>query len=82
MTSRSQDRTDSADGAFVITPSDTDDLKHMPVALNVRTSGVVMFIGADGRLSDVFIAAGVAFPIRVQRVMASGTTATGIRGLV
>lgn len=81
MTNRSQDRTDSADGAFNIIPSDFEDLKRMPVALNVRTSGIVFFIGADGLMSDVFIAAGVAFPIRVRRVLSTGTTATGIRGL-
>jgi len=79
---RSSDRTDSADGAFTITPSDSDDLSRVPIALNVATSGTVRFIGTDGTISDVFIVAGIVFPLRVRRVFQTGTTAGGIRGLV
>lgn len=79
---RSSDRTDSADGAFAITPSDDDDLPRVPIALNVATSGTVRFTGTDGNVSDVFIVAGIVFPLRVRRVFQTGTTAGGIRGLV
>ena len=82
MRARSTDRTDSADGAFAIQPDDNVDLVRLPIAINVRTTGVVAFIGADGNSADVYVAAGVVFPLRCRRVLATGTTATGIRGLV
>ena len=77
--SRSSDRVDPADGAIAI-PWDVD-LTEPVVALNVRESGVLNFIGADGRASDVYIIAGVAFPLRIQRAVQAGSTVTGLRGL-
>lgn len=79
---RSSDRSDSVDGAFTISPSDTDDLTRSTEAINVSKSGVVAFVGVDGKTSDVYVAAGIAFPLRVKRVLATGTTAEGIRGLI
>ena len=65
----------------VITPSDSVDLNYTTRAINVATSGVVKVTTADGTVGDVFVAAGVAFPVRATRVHATGTTAAGIRGL-
>lgn len=64
-----------------ITPSDVADLAYMTKSLNVATPGVVRVTTETGTISDVFIAAGLPFPLRVRRVWATGTTATGIRGL-
>lgn len=64
-----------------ITPSDTTDLSYTTRAINVATAGVVRVTTVDGTVGDVFVAAGVAFPIRAARVHATGTTAAGIRGL-
>lgn len=82
MSVPSAHRTDSADGAFVVVPDDGADLPTVPVAINVSQSGTVAFIGTDGNQCDVFIAAGIAFPLRCRRILATGTTAQGIRGLV
>lgn len=68
-------------GVEEITPSDTTDLAHVTRALNVATAGTVGVITSDGSLATIFVAAGVAFPIRAVRVLASNTTATGICGL-
>ncbi len=68
-------------GLEEITPNDGVDLVNLTRALNVAQSGAVRVMTIDGNTSDVFIAAGVAFPIRVQRVFATGTSALGIRGL-
>lgn len=65
----------------VIAPSDTVDLAYATRAINVATSGVVKVTTIDGSIGDVYVAAGVTFPIRAVRVHATGTTASGIRGL-
>jgi hypothetical protein len=64
-----------------ITPSDVNDLAQLTIGLNVATPGVVRVTTAAGTISDVFIAPGVIFPLRVRRVWSTGTNATGVRGL-
>ena len=64
-----------------VTPSDVADLAQLTKALNVATPGLVRVTTETGTISEIFIAAGVVFPLRVRRVWATGTTATGIRGL-
>lgn len=51
-------------------------------ALNVSQSGFVAFIGRNGKAGRVYIAAGIAFPLRVSRVVSAGTTAADVVGLV
>lgn len=65
-----------------ITPDDANDLPHVTKALNAATSGTVRVTTESGTEADIFIAAGVVFPLRVRRVWASGTSATGLRGLI
>lgn len=74
--------TDPAITVFEITPDDGADLAQITVALNVATPGTVRVTTLDGSTSDVSIHPGHAFPIRARRVWATGTTATGLRGLV
>lgn len=64
-----------------IVPNDSVDLARVTLALNVATPGSVRVTTHSGDVTTVYVAAGVAFPLRVRRVWASGTTATGIRGL-
>lgn len=64
-----------------IVPDDLVDQTRATRAINVVAAGVVRMITVDGVQSDLFIAAGIAFPVRASRVLATGTTATGIRGL-
>ncbi len=73
---------DPAVSVFDITPDDGSDLAQVTTALNVTTPGTVRITSLDGSVSDITIAQGVAFPIRATRVWHSGTTATGIKGLV
>lgn len=73
---------DPAVSVFDITPNDSADLPQATVALNVATPGTVRVTSLNGSISDLTIMPGVAFPIRATRVWHSGTTATGIRGLV
>ena len=74
--------TDPAIRIFEITPDDDSDLAHVTIALNVATPGAVRVTTEDGSTSDVMVHPGDAFPLRARRVWATGTTATGLRGLV
>ncbi|TCP43925.1 spike base protein, RCAP_Rcc01079 family [Rhodovulum marinum] len=67
-------------GAFLaaVTPDDEADLATASRALCVAQSGEVRATTVGGTTETVYIAAGVAFPIRVARVWATGTTAAGI----
>ncbi len=67
--------------AYAIVPSDSADLATPTRALNVSVSGAVRVSTLDGDDVVLHVAAGITFPVRVQRVWASGTTATGIVGL-
>lgn len=77
---RSAERIDPADGAVELIPGQV--VPERVFAVNVRNSGVIAFIGRDGRPSDVYVAAGVVFPLRMNRILVDGTTAQHIRGLV
>lgn len=67
--------------ASEVVPDDDADLAHVATALNVATPGAVRVTTRAGDVIDVFVAAGSVFPLRVRRVWATGTTATGIRAL-
>ena len=63
---------------IAVTPSDTDDLAYISRGLNVAASGTVHVTTHGGTTATIFVAAGIVFPIRVERIWATGTTATGI----
>lgn len=67
---------------FDITPDDGADLAHVTTALNVATPGTVRVTTLDGSVADLTVHPGQPFPIRVTRVWLTGTSATGLRGLV
>lgn len=73
---------DPAITAFEILPDDLVDLPKVTSSLNARTPGSVRVTMEDGSTSDLTIYPGQSFPIRVKRVWQTGTTATGLRGLV
>lgn len=73
---------DPAVTVFAITPDDGADLAQPTTAINVTTPGKVRVTTLDGSEGTISIHPGQAFPIRVARVWNTGTTATGITGLV
>lgn len=86
-----QDRYDghatSLDGpashGFAVTPNDATDVAEITRALYIGSGGalaVVLHSGAEATLQNV--ASGTLLPLRARRVKATGTTATGIVGLV
>lgn len=70
-------------GGFDITPDDDNDLATLPRALMVSSVGDVAVTFADGSsLTLPGLTPGVIYPLRAARVLATGTTATGLKGLV
>jgi hypothetical protein len=64
-----------------IVPSDTADLTFVTRAISVAQAGHLRVVTSGGDTGRLFVAAGIPFPLRVVRVLATGTTATGIVGL-
>lgn len=72
-----------ASNAVAVTPSDSTDLTYTTRALYVGGAGTVVVNMNDtgSSISFVAVAAGSVLPIRVDRVRATGTTATNIVAL-
>ncbi|WP_299684363.1 hypothetical protein [uncultured Tateyamaria sp.] len=70
-----------AEDVFVVAPDDGADLPQATRALNVAQSGAVRLTTVSGTTATVYVAAGIAFPVRASRIFATGTTATGIVGM-
>lgn len=71
-----------AEDAFAITPHATNDLPQVTRAITAKVAGDVNVQTFKGNTVSIYVAAGAIFPIRVKKVFVSGTTATGIVGLV
>ncbi|TMV05598.1 hypothetical protein FGK63_16275 [Ruegeria sediminis] len=75
--------TGPAVGGFDIVPDDGTDLPALPRALMVTVGGDVAVQFRDGAtLTLPGLTPGVIYPLRPVRVLATGTTATGLKGLV
>lgn len=61
-----------------VVPNDGADLVKHTRAINVATAGTVQVTTTDGDTAPIYVAAGIPFPIRVTRIWATGTTASGI----
>jgi hypothetical protein len=68
--------------AVAVTPSDSADLATRPRALLATTGAGTVIVHMPGQSSPVtlYLALGVPFPVRVDRVLTGGA-ATGIVGL-
>ena len=70
-------------GGFDITPDDANDLAQMTRGVMVSSAGDVSVVLKDGdAITLPCLAPGVIYPVRVTRVLATGTTAAGIKGLI
>jgi len=63
-----------------VTPSDSTDLPVVALALLVEQAGTVQFVSQAGQTRTVSLGAGAILPVGVRRVLATGTTASGIHG--
>lgn len=70
-------------GGFDVTPNDSVDLAQMTRGVMVATAGDMAAVLKNGDVITLpGLAPGVIYPLRIARVLATGTTATGIKGLV
>lgn len=81
-----ENRTPSLNGPATdlspVTPDDNTDLAEVAVALFVENGGAVSFISAAGQARSVTLADFSILPVGVVRVLATGTTATGIHAML
>jgi len=70
-----------ADYGFEITPSDSTDLPMMTRAVFAAGAGVIKWHNAGGASQHTTVTAGGRVPIKAKRILATGTTATGLEGL-
>jgi hypothetical protein len=69
-------------GGFDITSDDAADLPQVTRALMAGSAGDIAVLLKNGEtLVLPGLAAGVVYPFRVVRVLSTGTTATGLKGL-
>jgi hypothetical protein len=74
--------TSPADNLVAITPSDSTDLGNTSRAIYVGGAGnIVVTPAAGGSNVTLTVVAGAILPIRVSRVLSTGTTATGLVNL-
>lgn len=66
---------------YPIAPDDNADLVIAVRGLTVASTGMVRVTTVDNTEASIFVVAGAPFPVRVRRVWATGTDATGIVGL-
>lgn len=64
-------------GAFAITPHDSNDLTEVTLNLFVGTAGTAKLTMFDGSVVEYATLNAGRHPLRVKRVWATGTTATG-----
>ena len=73
--------TGPADYGFAITPSDSVDLPRVTRAIFAAGGGTVAWHNMAGALQTTTFIDGDRIAIKARRVLATGTTATGIEGL-
>jgi len=71
-----------AGGAFVVTPSDSTDLAQLIRQLTVNVAGTVSFHNRDGVVQTTGTLPVGNYSFYARRILATGTTATGLTGWV
>lgn len=67
--------------AAAITTSNTVDLPRLTDAINVGGAGTVAAVLQNNQVVTLTAVAGAVLPLRVKRINATGTTATGLVAL-
>lgn len=67
---------------FAVVPDDGNDLPQHIRALSVSVGGAVKVNKRDGSTTTITLPAGTFPAINIARIWATGTTATGLVGLV
>lgn len=65
-----------------VTPHDTNALPTVAIGLFSETAGTIVFESTGGAVRTVAVGAFSILPVGAKRVLATGTTASGIHALV
>lgn len=65
-----------------ITANDAHDIQNVAIALYVETGGALRIVTVAGETRDLNVDDYSIMPVGVRRVMATGTTASGIHAMV
>jgi len=65
-----------------VSPSDAEDLPVMAMSLFIETGGAITFVTRRNETRVVQVTDQTLLPVVARRVLATGTTATGIHALV
>lgn len=79
---RSPNLSGPATDALPVTPDDATDLPHVAIGLYVEGAGTLAVVTAAGATRSLSVPAHAILPLGVARVLATGTSATGIHALV
>lgn len=72
-----------ATDGFAITPSDEDEFAEVTRALYIGTGGTVAAVLQSGAaVSFANLGSGTLLPVRLRQVKATGTTASGLVGML
>tara|TARA_R110002072_G_scaffold190796_2_gene347689 strand:- start:328 stop:594 length:267 start_codon:yes stop_codon:yes gene_type:complete len=82
FSNRAPSLTGPAADALPVVPSDATDLAEVAIGLYVETGGALSIVTASGQQRTITLPDFSILPVGVQRVMATGTTASGIHALV
>lgn len=74
-------KSDPATNAAEITPDDSEDLAYVTRGLMVAGAGALRVQMLGGQIVTLAVTQSAVYPLRVRRVHATGTTASGIVGL-
>lgn len=72
----------SAEASFTITPSDTADLPETIRQITLAGGGTLRWMGRDGAINTTGALPAGSYPVAARRILAAGTTATGLTGWV
>ncbi|MEN8831405.1 MAG: hypothetical protein ABF285_13080 [Pacificibacter sp.] len=64
-----------------VTPNDIVDFPDVAVAVYVETGGSINFVTVNGNTRSVVVSDFSILPVGARRILASGTTASGIHAL-
>ena len=67
-----------ADNAAAVTPHDDNDLSYVTRGIMVGVAGNIVVNMQGGQTTTIAVIPGTIYPLRVTRVKATSTTATGI----
>lgn len=79
---RAKSATRVARKSFAITPSDTVNFAAVPREIECGGAGTVRVVNMDDTTTDYTVIAGSTIPQSAKRINATGTTATGLVGVL